>query len=65
MSEDFTRGRFDSTDFLMVVGSSERGLSINSSDEGKLERKSSRLDILLNPKFENFDRFLRSLLEVG
>jgi hypothetical protein len=49
----------------MVVGSSERGLSINSSDEAKLERKSSRLDILLNPKFENFDRFLRSLLEVS
>ena len=64
-SEDFTRGRFESTDYLMVVGSSERGLSINSSDEGKLERKSSRLDILLNPKFENFDRFLRSLLEVS
>jgi hypothetical protein len=54
-------GRFDSTEYLMAVGSSER-LSINSSDEIKLERKTSRLDILLNPNFENFERFLRTLI---
>ena len=61
MTENFTMGRFDSTEYLMAVGSSER-LSINSSDEIKLERKTSRLDILLNPNFENFERFLRTLI---
>jgi hypothetical protein len=62
VTENFTIGRFDSTEYLMAVGSSERGLSINSSDEIKLERKSSRLDILLNPNFENFEHFLRTLI---
>lgn len=50
----------------MALTPSERGMSITSQDETpKLERKSSRLEMLLNPKFDNFDRFLRTLLEVG
>jgi hypothetical protein len=50
----------------MALSPMERGMSTSSSDEMKLKRGSSQLDIIVNPnKFENFERFLRSLIEMG
>ena len=55
---------YDTTVDLMALSQSERGLSITSANEIELSLGSSRLEMLLNPKFENFERFLKSLIEV-
>jgi hypothetical protein len=64
LSEEFSDGVYDTTEDLLALSHMERGLSITSSNDMELSRGSSRLDILLNPKFENFERFLRSLIEL-
>ena len=65
MTDDYNLGRFETTELLMGLGQSVRAKSIVTNDEFKPAQESKRLDILLNPNLENFDRFLKSLLEEG
>ena len=63
LSEEYSEGEHDTTEDIMALSHMERGMSITSTNDMELKRGSSRLDIILNPKFENFERFLKSLIE--
>ena len=55
---------YETTMDLMALTQSERAVSSISANDAQLNRGSSRLEIILNPRFENFERFLKSLIEV-
>ena len=55
---------YETTMDLMALTQSERAISSISANDALLNRGSSRLEIILNPRFENFERFLKSLIEV-
>ncbi len=48
----------------MALSFVDNGLvSLDSSHDMELNRRSTRLDVILNPNFGNFERFLRTLIE--